>query len=39
VPGQRHRQPASHGSGADLCPALCPFALVGIAGEDDLDAP
>jgi hypothetical protein len=24
---------------ADLCQALCPFTLVGIAGEDDLDAP
>jgi hypothetical protein len=27
------------GRGANLCAPLCLFALVGIAGEDDLDAP
>jgi len=27
------------GSGADPCSALCLFTLVGIAGEDDIDAP
>ena len=36
---QRDRGAASDGRGADLCPALCPVHLVGIAGEDDLDAP
>ena len=35
----RLRRTASHGRGADLCPPLCLFTLVGIAGEDDLDAP
>ncbi len=34
---QRDGNAAPHGRGADLCPAL--FTLVGIAGEDDLDAP
>jgi hypothetical protein len=28
-----------HRMGADPCPALRTVALVGIAGEDDLDAP
>src|SRR5207247_11041445 len=35
--GDRHATP--HGRGADLCSPLCLFTLVGIAGEDDLDAP
>jgi hypothetical protein len=36
---RRHRGSASDGCGADLCSALALFTLVGIAGEDDLDAP
>src|SRR5262245_59240252 len=36
---QRTRRATSHGRAADLCPTLALFTLVGIAGEDDLDAP
>jgi hypothetical protein len=39
LPDQRDCMAAPHGSGADLRPALRLFTLVGIAGEDDLDAP
>jgi hypothetical protein len=39
VPGQRYRFGAAHGSRADLCAAVALFTLVGIAGEDELDAP
>jgi len=39
VPPQRDGRPAPDGSGSYLCPSLCAVALVGIAGEDDLDAP
>jgi hypothetical protein len=37
--GSRDRDPAPDGSGPDLCLPLCLFTLVGIAGEDDIDAP
>ena len=36
---QRDGDAAPDGSGADLCAPLRPLHLVGIAGEDDLDAP
>jgi hypothetical protein len=39
--GLRHQRDssASHGNSTNLCPAYGLFTLVGIAGEDDLDAP
>jgi hypothetical protein len=39
VPSCRYRYPASYGRGADLSRRYALFTLVGIAGEDDLDAP
>ena len=39
LPDRRDRQSPAHGRSAYLRSPLCPFTLVGIAGEDDLDAP
>ena len=39
MPGFRYGFSASYGGCADLCATVRAFALVGIAGEDDLDAP
>ena len=39
LPRSRDSNAASYGRGPDLCPALCPIHAVGVAGEDDLDAP
>jgi hypothetical protein len=39
VPGHRHRRAASEGRCADYARRYALFTLVGIAGEDDLDAP
>ena len=39
LPDGRHGEPETHGRGAHLRPPLWLFTLVGIAGEDDLDAP
>src|SRR5262245_12311764 len=38
LPDRRDRQSPAHGGRADLRSPLCLFTLVGIAGEDDLDA-
>jgi hypothetical protein len=39
LPDRRFGEPAPDGSRADLCRRYALFTLVGIAGEDDLDAP
>ena len=39
LPGRRYRLPAAHGSGPTYARRYSLFTLVGIAGEDDLDAP
>jgi hypothetical protein len=39
LPGRRDRSPTSDGSGASYPRRYALFALVGIAGEDDLGAP
>ena len=39
LPARRYGGAAPHGRSADLCAPLALFTLVGIAGEDDLDAP
>jgi hypothetical protein len=37
LPPQRNGSATSTGRCPHLCPPLCPFSLVGIAGEDDLN--
>lgn len=39
LPDIRDIRTPTYGSGSDLCPTLRVFTMVGIAGEDDLDAP
>ena len=39
LPAQRHRRPTPDGAALTYARRYALFALVGIAGEDDLDAP